>query len=139
MSSAPSLEMGKLDQVPALPLGGRVKVNPWTDQAELVKSPAVPLASAREKMIFEVTPVFPHLTREAADAGAAPTVTQPATQPPTAGAAPSPASAAPQPSPAAAAPSPASATPQPSPAAAAPNAAQPAAQPASTGAATPQQ
>jgi len=65
MTSAPALEMGKLDQVPALALGGRVKVDPWSDQAELVKSPSVPLASVREKMIFEVTPVFPHLTRQA--------------------------------------------------------------------------
>lgn len=65
MNSAPQLEMGKLDQVPALPLGGRVKVDPWSDQAELVKSPAVPLASAREKMFFEVTPVFPHLAKQA--------------------------------------------------------------------------
>jgi hypothetical protein len=65
MTSAPALEMGKLDQVPALALGGRVKVDPWSDQAELVKSPSVPLASVREKMIFEVTPVFPHLARQA--------------------------------------------------------------------------
>jgi hypothetical protein len=40
-------------------------VDPWSDQAELVKSPSVPLASAREKMVFEVTPVFPHLARQA--------------------------------------------------------------------------
>jgi hypothetical protein len=65
MTSAPALEMSKLDQVPALPLGGRIKVDPWSDQAELVKSPSVPLASAREKMVFEVTPVFPHLARQA--------------------------------------------------------------------------
>jgi hypothetical protein len=71
MNSAPSLEMSKLDQVPALPLGGRIKVDPWSDQAGLVKSPSVALASAREKMIFEVTPVFPHLAR-AADAGTTP-------------------------------------------------------------------
>jgi len=65
MTSAPVLEMSKLEQVPALALGGRVKVDPWSDQAELVKSPSVPLASVREKMIFEVTPVFPHLARQA--------------------------------------------------------------------------
>lgn len=65
MTSAPALEMSKLEQVPALPLGGRIRVDPWSDQAELVKSPSVPLASAREKMIFEVTPVFPHLARQA--------------------------------------------------------------------------
>lgn len=70
MSSAPALEMSKLDQVPALPLGGRIKVDPWSDEAQLVKSPSVPLASAREKMIFEVTPLFPHLARQA-EVGAA--------------------------------------------------------------------
>jgi hypothetical protein len=63
MSSAPQLEMSKIDQVPALPLGGRLKVDPWSDRAELIKSPAVSLVSAREKMLFEVTPVFPHLGR----------------------------------------------------------------------------
>lgn len=85
MTAAPNLEMSKLDQVPALPLGGRVKVDPWSDQAELVKSPSVALASAREKMIFEVTPVFPHLAR-AAEAGAVAAIPQapvpPAPQPP---------------------------------------------------------
>ncbi len=82
MSSAPNLEMSKLDQVPALPLGGRIKVDPWSDQAELVKSPSVPLASAREKMIFEVTPVFPHLARETSVGqaiSASPAPVQPAT------------------------------------------------------------
>ena len=81
MSSAPALEMSKLDQVPALPLGGRIKVDPWSDQAELVKSPSVPLASAREKMIFEVTPVFPHLAREAAVGTAANILPQTPAQP----------------------------------------------------------
>jgi hypothetical protein len=70
MTSAPALEAGKLDQIPALPLGGRVKIDPWSDRAELTKAPAVPLASAREKMIFEVTPVFPHLSRQGLDANA---------------------------------------------------------------------
>ena len=80
MNTAPNLEMGKLDQVPALPLGGRIKVDPWSDQAELVKSPSVALASAREKMIFEVTPVFPHLAR-AAEPGAANPTPQASAQP----------------------------------------------------------
>jgi hypothetical protein len=110
MSSAPALEMSKVDQVPALPLGGRIKVDPWSDQAELVKSPSVPLASAREKMIFEVTPVFPHLAREAAvgatnmppqspaqpETGAAGTAQQPGTSPQPNGASPQPAVATPQ-------------------------------------------
>jgi hypothetical protein len=81
MSSAPALQMSKLDQIPALPLGGRIKVNPWTDAADLVKSPAVPLASAREKMFFEVTPVFPHLARENSAVGLAESKPQATPQP----------------------------------------------------------
>jgi len=44
-------------------LGARIKVDPFTDRAELVKNKAVPLFSASEKMSFEVAPVFPYLTR----------------------------------------------------------------------------
>lgn len=63
IASAPALEENKLDQIAALPLGGRIKVDPWTDQAELSKAKPVALTSAREKMEFEITPVFPYLTR----------------------------------------------------------------------------
>jgi peptidase M48-like protein len=63
---APKLEMAKMDQIAALPLGGRVRVDPWTGKAELVKAKPVALASAREKMPFEVTPVFLYLTRQTA-------------------------------------------------------------------------
>src|SRR3954462_15565579 len=34
MTSAPALDPNKLDQIAALPLGGRVKLNPWNDQVE---------------------------------------------------------------------------------------------------------
>lgn len=63
IASAPALDDKKLDQIAALPLGGRIKVDPWTDQAELSKAKPVALTSAHEKMEFEVTPVFPFLTR----------------------------------------------------------------------------
>jgi hypothetical protein len=62
-SSAPNLQPDKLDQIAALPIGGRVKLDPWTDQVEFLKSKPVPLYSAREKMPFEVTPFMPYLTR----------------------------------------------------------------------------
>jgi hypothetical protein len=75
MSSAPALDPNKLDQIPALPLGGRVKVNPWDDHAELIKTAPVAITSARDKMPFEVTPFFPRLTRygSGANPGTAPT------------------------------------------------------------------
>jgi hypothetical protein len=63
MNSAPALDVNKLDQVAALPLGGRVKINAWDNRVELIKSQAVAITSARDKKPFEVTPFFPHLVR----------------------------------------------------------------------------
>ena len=62
--SAPALEEGKLEQIAALPLGSRIKVNPWSNQIEMVKTRPLSLLSVREKMPFEVTPVVLHLTRD---------------------------------------------------------------------------
>ena len=70
MNRAPQLDMKKLDQIAALPLGGRVKLNPWDNKVDLVKAPPVALTSVREKMPFEVTPFFPRLTRLSASATA---------------------------------------------------------------------
>ena len=63
LASAPQLEPKRTDQIAALPLGGRIKLDPWSDQVELAKAKPVALASAREKMPFEITPFFPYLTR----------------------------------------------------------------------------
>jgi len=63
LNNAPQLEPHRTDQIAALPLGGRVKVDPWSDRIELVKAKQVPLTSAQEKIPFEVTPFFPFLTR----------------------------------------------------------------------------
>lgn len=62
-SGAPALDWNKLDQIAALPLGGRVKLNPWDDKVEMVKAQPVAITSARDKMPFEVTPFFPRLSR----------------------------------------------------------------------------
>jgi len=70
-TQGPALDNNKLDQIAALPLGGRVKVNPWDDKAEMVKTSPVAITSARDKMPFEVTPFFPRLTRYGANAPAA--------------------------------------------------------------------
>ncbi len=63
LASAPELDPQRTDQIAALPLGGRIKLDPWSDQVELAKAKPVALASAREKMPFEITPFFPYLTR----------------------------------------------------------------------------
>ena len=64
----PALDANKLDQIAALPMGGRVKLNAWTDRVELTKSAPVAIISARDKMPFEVTPFFPRLSRLSSDA-----------------------------------------------------------------------
>ena len=63
MTASPQFDPSKTDQVAALPLGGRVKVDPWSNQLELIKTKPVVLTSAAEKMPFEVTPFYPFLTR----------------------------------------------------------------------------
>ncbi|HTW58392.1 MAG TPA: M48 family metalloprotease [Terriglobales bacterium] len=69
LSSAPQLDAQRIDQIAALPLGGRIKLDPWSDQVELAKAQPVTLALSREKMPFEITPFFPFLTRLANDRG----------------------------------------------------------------------
>ncbi len=63
MTSAPALDDAKLDQIAALPLGGRIKLDPWGDHVEMIKAAPVAITSVRDKMPFEVTPFFPRLTR----------------------------------------------------------------------------
>jgi len=63
LASAPQLDEHRIDQIAALPLGGRIKLDPWSDQVELAKARPVTLALAREKMPFQITPFFPYLTR----------------------------------------------------------------------------
>ena len=67
--SAPKLEPTKLDQIAALPLGGRVKLNIWNDEVQMIKAAPAAITSARDKMPLEVTPFFPHLTRLTSDGG----------------------------------------------------------------------
>jgi hypothetical protein len=61
--SAPQLEVRNIAQLPALPLGSRIRLDPWDDHVEMQKGKQVPLVSARDKMSFEVTPMFPNLVR----------------------------------------------------------------------------
>jgi hypothetical protein len=62
-AAAPALEENKIEQIAALPLGSRVKVNPWNNRVALVKTRPISLLSAREKMPFEITPFALYLTR----------------------------------------------------------------------------
>ena len=63
LDSAPQLEPKKIDQIAALPLGGRIKLDPWSNRVQLANVEHVALLSSQEKMPFEVAPFFPYLTR----------------------------------------------------------------------------
>ena len=68
----------------ALPIGGRVKLDPWSDRLELIKSKPIGTVAEREKMPFEVTPFMPYLMRfttEPAKPIAASTTGQPDAKP----------------------------------------------------------
>jgi hypothetical protein len=78
LASAPKIDAGRTDQIAALPLGGRIKLDPWSDQVELSKAKPVALTSAREKMPFELTPFFPYLTRISIPGGEKVQLTAPA-------------------------------------------------------------
>ncbi|HYM79084.1 MAG TPA: M48 family metalloprotease [Candidatus Dormibacteraeota bacterium] len=84
-TQGPALDNNKLDQIAALPLGGRVKINPWDDKAEMVKTAPVAITSARDKMPFEVTPFFPRLARFGGNAAPAAAPTTAASNSPNSG------------------------------------------------------
>ncbi len=63
-NGAPQLQPSRVEQVAALPLGSRLKLDPWNGQIEMMKSKPLAPLTAREKMPFLVTPLFPYLTRK---------------------------------------------------------------------------
>ncbi|HXR97417.1 MAG TPA: M48 family metalloprotease [Terriglobales bacterium] len=71
LNSAPQLQVRNLKQIPALPLGARIQLDPWTDKLSLLQAPAVAILSPRDKLSFEITPLMPYLTREGDTASAA--------------------------------------------------------------------
>jgi hypothetical protein len=79
---APALNWDDLTQTAALPLGSWLKTDPWDDKIHMIDAKRYAPMNARDKMPFEVTPVFYKLQRydEAAAAQGAPG-TEPAAAP----------------------------------------------------------
>ena len=80
---APKLNWDDLSQTAALPLGSWLKTDPWDDKVHMLNAKMYAPMNARDKMPFEVTPIFYKLQRyEASTAPAAPaTGDQPAAAP----------------------------------------------------------
>src|ERR1700686_3781994 len=66
--ATPATADKKTQAITALPIGGRVKLDPWNDRLELLKSKPIGNVAEREKMPFEVTPFMPYLTRFGSEA-----------------------------------------------------------------------
>lgn len=67
---APKLDQDNLQQVAALPLGSRLKTDPWDDRVYNLNVKPVALLNARDKMPLQVTPVYLRLSRYAAPSAA---------------------------------------------------------------------
>jgi hypothetical protein len=85
MTGAPKLDQDNLTQIAALPLGSRLKTDPWDDKVFALHFSPSPLLNARDKMPLEITPVYYRLQR----------YQEPAATPATAAPAPAPAAPAP--------------------------------------------
>jgi hypothetical protein len=70
---APALEPSSLEQISALPIGSRIKLDPWSDRIELLKNKPVQLASAWEKMPLGLTAFYPFVTRKGDAVSTSPT------------------------------------------------------------------
>jgi len=64
LAAAPTLDAANPEQIAALPLVSRVRMDSWTNSTEMIRAKAVPLLSANEKMPFEVMPVVLSLKRQ---------------------------------------------------------------------------
>ncbi len=88
---APKINWDDLTQTAALPLGSWLKVDPWDDSVHMLDAKRYAPMNARDKMPFEVTPVFyklqryetAHVETPATPAATAPATSAPAGAPPT--------------------------------------------------------
>jgi hypothetical protein len=60
---APKINWDDLTQTAALPLGSWIKTDPWDDKVHMLNAKRYAPMNARDKMPFEVTPVFFRLQR----------------------------------------------------------------------------
>ncbi len=60
---APKIEWDDLNQSAALPLGSWLKIDPWDDTVHMLDAKRYAPMNARDKMPFEVTPIFYKLQR----------------------------------------------------------------------------
>jgi hypothetical protein len=62
ISQAPKLDDKDVSQVAAMPLGSLLRYDPWSDKVIQLHAPLIQLLSPRDKLPFEITPVYLKLT-----------------------------------------------------------------------------
>ena len=75
---APKLNMDDMTQIAAFPLGSWLKTDPWDDKEHMLNAKRYAPMNARDKMPFEVTPIYFRLSRYQ-DAQTTPPANAPAT------------------------------------------------------------
>jgi hypothetical protein len=78
MHQAPKINWDDLAQTAALPLGSWLKTDPWDDKVHMLNAKRYAPMNARDKMPFEVTPIFFKLQRYDAAAVTPPAAAAPA-------------------------------------------------------------
>jgi hypothetical protein len=63
LQMSPALAPSNLQQLGALPMGSRIKINAWNDTISLIETHQMGPISPREKIPFELTPIDLRLTR----------------------------------------------------------------------------
>ncbi len=62
-NAAPELDEASLEQIAALPLGSRVRLDPWTNQVSLRAVKPAEIRTSDDKLPFRVTPFLINLRR----------------------------------------------------------------------------
>jgi hypothetical protein len=60
----PPGEKASANVIAALPLGGRIKIDPWNDQLRMLKSKPIGMVAQGENTPFQITPFMFYLTRQ---------------------------------------------------------------------------
>ena len=81
MHMGPKINWDDLAQTAALPLGSWLKTDPWDDKVHMLTAKRYAPMNARDKMPFEVTPIFFKLQRYDAAAVTPPAASAPASAP----------------------------------------------------------
>jgi hypothetical protein len=69
MNAAPHPATNSASDVAVLAMGSRIKLDPWTDQVDVLKSKPVALLTRQEQQPFQIGPYMPYLYRQTATGG----------------------------------------------------------------------